>query len=789
MFARSMIQLSRRDRDAAVLVLCTLAVFMPTNASTQTPSADTPIRIGVLYRQSPTGIRFSDGVKAAIETGAHTNRFELVEVKYGTEKAGVDSLLAMVKEERVNVVLGPTESGVFARALELKAELESHRVPVVSSQVTAKIGNNAGGMFFRTNLNIERRAQAVRDFLNKRWISSIAVLYVDNEFGLRAEYEFRRELRGKRQSNYISFSYAPEERPRFQIEQILQQRPAAVGIFGEREQISEIVEQIRSMNEGPGYHPVYFTVIDARLVDLDHDEIFYVSVMRPEILVGESTDWTPPPGFEANDFEHYDDVNALAFDTTNIVCGILDACIATGLSGTKLQECLRHDLEALIGGFPPQEASLTGIGFGNRENTTPANVYHRRHGELTRVDLSSYFGPVTSLAMKLKMLSRRYGYTPWINAVLIVVLVSIFSVLDIKKYWESSVWRAVSRGPFVGLLGMNLAIVLGVYVFMAENGQLSYGSILAAVVVALTPSALLRTTLFDSSHGRAMSLGQLYDQYVFWTYERIAISKYLRDQRWVNLVAYHNSQDGMQSAFVEMYQDTPTDQRVRMLARVEAKLKDGESWLDRRKILARMLLLKFSLKALEERGLAPTGVAENFTNVKKGTKITIRDPEAVIRDLARICVGQDDVADRLDDKIDEILDKLRSKDRRAELKAAQAEQLKGVMPPQGILRQTFIFYFLLGGYDLERLITDGILDYDQLAPLRDDLHPGDASPNDDDIGESETGDPETEPATTGTVALAESGSDLEGPPRASSEENSGSKVLQAEAGGEKAKGD
>jgi len=275
-------------------------------------------KLGILYINSPTGERFRDGIKEAIDKYPRGNIFESYDFPYDNETEGLKTLVSLMEEKdidkKVDIILGPTDSGVFVSALEQRKKLEKSRIPVISSQVAAKIPHRKGGWFFRTNINVERRAQVIYDFLNKYWVHSIAVLYEDTEFGRRAEEAFRNELNGQQKEHYLPFSYDSTGKARIQIRNILELRPEAVGIFGTRNDFVRLYSLLKNLNVGSSrYLPITFSIIDIRVVQdnlQDKDFVYFVSV----------TDLTK----DKDKDKDFDDVKALAYDTTMVILRELD---------------------------------------------------------------------------------------------------------------------------------------------------------------------------------------------------------------------------------------------------------------------------------------------------------------------------------------------------------------------------------------------------------------------------------------------------------------------------------
>ena len=276
------------------------------------------------------------------------------------------------EEKKVDIILGPTDSGVFDRALEQCKKLEEARIPVISSRVTANIPHQKGGWFFRTDINVERRAQVICDFLNKYWIRSIAILYEETKFGERAEKAFRQELQGMKKKHYSSFPYGPtdnddDDKAKSQIQEILDQRPEVVGIFGDDKIIARFNSSLKEENIGwSRYLPLTFSIsTDTSMVDTRsiRDNIYFQDHYLASAV---AVDITKHTGF--------DHVKALAFDTTILILGGLDALTKSKkleYENLSWRQSFRNRFEAILNrynGFKQYSSKIqskTGISFKN----------------------------------------------------------------------------------------------------------------------------------------------------------------------------------------------------------------------------------------------------------------------------------------------------------------------------------------------------------------------------------------------------------------------------------------
>ncbi len=697
------------------------------------PAADaepSPLRLGVLHVNTRTGRRFYQGIRAAFDAqakatgpGALTSRIELQDpVVYGNEKAGVDALVGMITDDKADIVLGPTESGVFVRALEQRETLETYRVPVISSQVTADVSFQENSYFFLTNVDVTRRAEAIADYLHRYWLTSIAVLYADNEFGTRAETAFRRAFIDRRNESILPLAYQPlyyttePLRVRDQILQIVDRHPEAVGIFGEREHIKDIYRRFRELNYGTAaYRPLFFTVLDARAVETPLNDFYFVSVagLQPR-------DESGPAGILQ------DDVWSLSYDTTKIVLDLVQAIPLHGGRADR-RKALRNLLETKLRENAVITGTKTGMKFDHYQNDAVLHVLRVGDQGIEIERLDATIGLLSRIAHKLTLLHRRYGAWPWINAVLLVLVVAAVSVKDVRRRYKGKLRPMVFNRYFIILGGMNVLAAILLFIVLAETGTIRYDSVIATLLVAFTPTAVVRTFVFETRAGKKLGLGAQYEDVVNWVYDGLNVKQYLANQTFVNLIAYHNSQDGMTSALVEMAESEGKQEQMRAI--IKDKLRGVESWMQRRRILARMLYEKVEWEDLEQLNLAPKRLVTK-DDILEGRR-PVRDPETVVREAAAHCAEEVKRSQKVNTLTDELLKPYEKRDEAwaKALEKAREKDLEGVHGLQGVLRKKIRFLLLLRGYSEDYLRSKDLL------PTPDDDEPAD-QPDGENVGTS-----------------------------------------------------
>jgi len=275
------------------------------------------------------------------------------------------------------------------------------------------------------------------------------------------------------------------------------------------------------------------------------------------------------------------------------------------------------------------------------------------------------------------------------------------SIKDIKRWYTEKKLLPLFKNPhFLLLVSINITIALAAYFYLGETGSIRYDSVLAALILALTPSAILRLSLFETSTGKAIGLANYYDIFLRWVYDKLTIKNFLKNQAYINVIAYHNSVYGMKCLLKEIYQNAPNkEQRKRMQARMEEDLKDTESWLERRKVLAQHLLQKLGWEELLKRNFAPKGIL-------KGDKVDFKkppaDPEELINKAAHYCGHNLKKRQLIQDKISaelEQLSKQLSPERKKELEEDHKKDINEMKTPIAIMKKKINFLFLLRGYE------------------------------------------------------------------------------------------
>ncbi|MEN8264634.1 MAG: ABC transporter substrate-binding protein [Nitrospirota bacterium] len=692
---------------AAVLgtLLLTLLFLLPVTASAKNScldSKDSKLKIGVLYSANEAGKRHLSGVITALEKYPDIG---CVPKSYINKKDGFESMSHLIKSGDVNIVIGPTTSDVYVMGIEKREELEKYKVPVISSLVIADVPHEEGGWFFRTNVDLKHRVETIYDYLNKYWISSISILYANTEWGRRAEGAFREELTTGQKKHYKSYMYNPPAvLAREQFRQILTSRPEVVGIFGERKDLRDIFEMLKRMNAGStAYRPILFTIIDARYTNSDIDDDTYI--VRDGAYIVTVTE-PEKDNMDAKDTE--DDVEALAYDTTMLILNDLKEPIKKrGDNTDKIIEDFRKHFEARLKGISSDKGQKTKMVFSKYKNISKPAVLHLKDKKLKKENLGKAVSLLDKVKHKINLTLRRYGDQPLYNVIILLTIVTIMSFLDIKKWYAGKFLRIMVKPPFLFFIIVTNLTVLAFYISMAETGNIRYDSLMATLVISFTPLALLRTSLFETAGGNVVGLTRIYERLLQWINDQLMAKKYTHTKKYINLIAYHNTVDGMKECLKEIFQNSRNAaQRVRLEAELDQLANDSISYAERRKVCARLLFRRMKYSELQNISMAPP---ENPDDLD--------DPEVVIKTAAIHCAGDATCKEKIDEEIETLL-KGKKEERRKELESAHDKDIKYIVGEQGVLRRKIAFLFALkGSYSANYLLDRKLLTENDLNKL------------------------------------------------------------------------
>ncbi|MFQ5638466.1 MAG: ABC transporter substrate-binding protein [bacterium] len=629
-----------RGNAAVFFFLLTLWTSLPAQVPDCGGDPDL-IRIGALYMNIDTRKRLFDGMAEAVADFTFKNKRGVcwVDLSYTKISEGLANLRDALKNDRVDIVIGPTESDIFVRAMEEREELERYQIPVISPLITADVDIQEADWFFRTNVGVSQRAHVIFDYLRKYWIRSMAVLYANTEFGRRGEAAFKEEVVRVFGNTdlYISATFdSPPMNIRKKIDVILKRRPEAVGLFGEREEITTILRTMDNMDESEtSYEPELFTVLDARQIKQEIGDMLFVSVTKPDSA-------------SLNSGKEYDDVKALAYDTMFFVLNVINDLEprSSFKSRPHYRMKFRDQFAALMnGGSHSLAGPKTGMKFKRYINTQEPKVYKISKGQVGAAGLHKQVSSLTKFGHKLGLIKRRFGLFPIIlNVLLILGVVFVTTVWDLIRWYEGKAKKILTYRRTYYLLALQFSVSLILYIYLAETGNIRYDSFLMTVVIAMAPSSLFRAKLLETPWGKTIGLAKIYDQILLKVNEGLMIAKFKDLDKRINIIAQYNSEMGMRAELKAIFSHSRNpEQKARNWRDIEERLKNAENAFERRKIYARRLLRRLGWEELAERRLIPPDLAENGD---------LEGPSTWVRDSVQFCLDKEK-----GQKVDEVISK------------------------------------------------------------------------------------------------------------------------------------
>ena len=479
------------------------------------------------------------------------------------------------------------------------------------------------------------------------------------------------------------------------MRQILDHRPEAVGIFGEREILVPVHRELRRMNEREiPYRPILFTTLDIRSVAKDLDDFYFVSVIAPAENDG--------PGAALAD-DGYDDVRGLSYDTTELVLDVIQAVQdeSPGLDFDK--KTFRDQIVNALGGAVENPLPKTGMTFTSMANSGELHVY--------RVDDSAIVSmPVRDVGLgekvdfKAGMMANRFSLWPVFAGLTVFLTVFVTSAHDVYR-WYGAGFQKLIRGRrllsihFLALVGLQGSVAILLFAFLAETGRIRYDSVLNALVVAMAPSPLLRAN-FAKIGGTSIGFTDIYDRLLKFLIKKLLLGKYKDPRTNILVVAYYNSRQFLRRTLIEVYQNLPNhDEATRLRADMEAELEKCETVIDKRKALARRLVELRSWEELYNLNCVPESMREDPSN-----------PEKDINDCVRHCLRHSLLESKLQACVDSHLD-LESEDVKTHYKT-RIDEAHNARDRNFVNVQFLMMRF---DYDRDRLIQEGFLEGEQAS--------------------------------------------------------------------------
>jgi hypothetical protein len=677
-----------------IIVIVILALitccFLQTTAGKN--SGDT-IRIGIIYNGNSTGNRYYEGILSVLDSAIISDyNLEIKARPYIHSFEGEKILEEFINSDSADVILGPTESEVFSRVHERMA-MNKNMISVISGTVTTDVGNSDKGYFFRLNLDAHQRVEEMWNYLNKYWFSTVAVIYENTEFGRNAEKAFKELIPEKIDKGLyypIPFNTNPPEKWREMIDKILEERPELVGMFCERDYVKEIYNDIKLINHsGVSYNPVFFSIIDivksaenidnfyfpslkyydnrTKVSNVPNDEVFELGVITAKLLLTALSD------FKEN----------LQLSITN-------------------REYFRDQLVKILKFNEPIEDNKSSSGFFGMKNQQSPYIYSIKNNEIFHVSIDENINWWEQFLHKINLVFSTYGNYIILNIFLIFIISLIISQSDIRRSFPRKHIKIYKSYVFYLFVLFHLFLVLALYIFLTEFRHIKHTDTLMVILISLTPSAFLKTTVFETSQGKSMGLERLYKQFTDYIDDKIMNSRYRNIEALVNTIAYNNSENTMKRALTRVYKNNRSKERAsRLIHEMEKSFSNESDYLDRRRAAARLLMRQFDYQQLMAEGFVPFDWDyENPIN-----------PQVLLRFMAKHCSETKGLPEKVDQEYKQEMANLRKRNEEQsnEIISAHEKEMSIIMVEKALILVKLRLIVVMNGFNKDKLLKLGFL--------------------------------------------------------------------------------
>jgi hypothetical protein len=624
--------------------------FAQQNEAQQTEAQQTRVQqtealhIAIVHRDSPAGKRVVTGINEAIADYKQNNNGRPIVTRvftYPYEEAGLRSFREVVESEdwRADVVLGPSDTGVFLDLEEFADDLERERILVLSPTVTASAGNDRNGWLFRANVAVDARASPMYDYLARRGFNSIAVVYEASGFGDNAERAFRELLDPNQKASYMPLRYRNEEEIRHLATRIEAERPSAVGLFGKTRDIEVLRRKLSDVKHGLiPYRPQLFTLVDGSA--LCEQGVLFLSLSRQS-----------PAECEKVPEEQRNEVTDLGYDTATLV--LRTAADVRGNPETmQWREAFRERLVARMS-QPEQALPRTGMRFSSMQNRADPVIRTFNGNRIEQVENTelNWQGWIES---RLEVRSRRFGLMPLINLGLIIGIVAAISFMDVRRSHTGGWWRFVWRWTFIKLAFFNVLTAVSVFVFLCEVQGVRWDSWGTALTVAFGYTMLLKATLFETNAGQAVGFADFYARVLDNIRRKLMVLRYELEGPRLYFLAYTNSQSWLKQVLWRVYKESEDPQRAKeLMDKANGDAEGAETEIGKRRVYARYLLDLMNWRQIVHSRLVPIDMKE----------YEIFDPSTLLREAAEFSTNvRSENRDRIRDRVEEQLERFRERD-------------------------------------------------------------------------------------------------------------------------------
>ena len=212
-----------------------------------------PIKIGAIWPLSGKNAAYGHEIQNAIELAKNEinnqgsiNGYSLkiiYEDDQADPKVGTNAMQKLVTIDKVPVVLGSWASGVVVASAPIA---EKNHVVVLASAISPAI-TNAGDYIFRMQPSATFYSAKSAELLRKMNVSTAAIIYVNNEFGVALKDAFTSdfESRGGKTVDIEAYEQGSSDF-RTQLTKIKEKNPGVIFIAGYQETI-DVIKQIKEL--------------------------------------------------------------------------------------------------------------------------------------------------------------------------------------------------------------------------------------------------------------------------------------------------------------------------------------------------------------------------------------------------------------------------------------------------------------------------------------------------------------------------------------------------------------
>ncbi|MCD4697189.1 MAG: hypothetical protein K8S16_13210, partial [Bacteroidales bacterium] len=523
-----------------------------------------------------------------------------------------------------------------------------------------------------------------------------------SEFGRRAEKAMKNRIDGQRISKtQISYRLDPGKDFSEVIKRVVKQRPEVIAMFCDRELIPIIYNDIMDYNDsGVKYAPIFFTIIDISKIKKNFDKFYFPSLIQFDTI---------PADVEVPS----DEVNAFGFDT-----GLLLEKALSGSNGKPDQDSLLkgkdliNNIISIINSAGLIEESRTRMILKNMKNYARPHIYKIENKEIIPVQTSSHVHWLKQFVHKIQLIFAVFGEWIWLNVAIISIITFLICRMDLRRSFPRKHVKILLTGVFWLYFLVNIAVVFFIYFFLAESGSINYFDPVMAVIISVTPSAFMKTTFFETRQGKSIGLEGLYKRIMAWIDQKIMEKKYKHLEALTNTIAYFNSKNSMGNGLLRVYRNNPsTTQTAKLIQKMEEDINNEKDYLNRRRVLARLLMRQFDIDELKAEGFLPQSWDYKH----------LYNPQVILRIAAKKCALSSDKIEQIEEYRKEKMNELKklSRNRFKEVSEFYKKELSITMTVEGSVLVKLRTIMVVSGFNLEWFFDNQLLIRNEVFPAED----------------------------------------------------------------------